>query len=68
MRGKQLGISHCELTAVSQRIKLDKFLLEIDVVVPWHGPIDFVVPHYPQTSQKGGGPPWWLVTFLRIHL
>jgi IS5 family transposase len=35
MGGKQLGFSDSELTTAKKKTKRMKFLLEMDVVVPW---------------------------------
>ena len=49
MGGKQLGFSDYELTtAKTQRTKREKFLAEMEVVVPWPELIDLIEPHYPK--------------------
>ena len=68
MGGKQLGFSDYELTTAKKQTKREKFLSEMEVVVPWHELIDLIEPHYPKTSKKGGRPPYPLATMLRIHL
>jgi IS5 family transposase len=37
-------------------------------VMPWKALIDLIEPHDPNTSFKGGRPPYPLLTMLRIHL
>ena len=68
MGGKQLGFSDDELTTAKKQTKREKFLSEMEVVVPWQALIDLIEPHYPKTSKKGGRPPYPLAVMLRIHL
>ncbi|MFO8237190.1 MAG: IS5 family transposase, partial [Prochlorococcaceae cyanobacterium] len=68
MGGKQLGFSDYEQTPAKKRTKREKFLAEMDAVVPWQALIALIEPHYPKTGSKGGRPPYPLATMLRIHL
>jgi IS5 family transposase len=68
MGGKQLGFSDYELTTAKKQTKREKFLSEMELVVPWQALIDLIEPHYPKASKKGGRPPYPLATMLRIHL
>ena len=68
MSGKQLGISDYEQTTAKKQTKREKFLAEMEVVVPWQALIELIEPHYPKMSKKGGRPPYPLATMLRIHL
>jgi len=68
MGGEQLGFTDHELTTAKRRTKREKFLAEMDAVVPWQALIDLIEPHYPKASKKGGRPPYPLGTMLRIHL
>ena len=68
MGGKQLGFSDYEQTTAKKRTKKEKFLAEMDQVVPWQPLLDLIEPYYPKTSSKGGRPPYPLATMLRIHL
>ena len=68
MGGKQLGFADYEQSTAKKRTKKEKFLAEMDQVVPWQALIDLIEPHYPKTSSKGGRPPYPLATMLRIHL
>jgi IS5 family transposase len=68
MGGKHLGFTDYELTTAKKRTKREKFLAEMEVVVPWLGLLDLIEPHYPKTSKKGCKPPYLLATMLRIHL
>jgi IS5 family transposase len=55
MGGKQLGFSDYEHTTGKKQTKREKFLSEMEAVVP-----------YPKISKKGGCPPDPLMTMLRI--
>jgi transposase, IS5 family len=68
MGGKQLGFSDYELTTAKKQTKREKFLSEMDAVVPWAALIALIEPHYLKASKKGGRPPYPLATMLRIHL
>jgi IS5 family transposase len=68
MGGKQLGFGDYEQSTAKKRTKREKFLAEMDAVVPWQALIALIEPHYPRTSSKGGRPPYPLATMLRIHL
>jgi len=68
MGGKQLGFSDYEITTAKKQTKLEMFLAEMKVVVPWRARIELIKPHYPKTSKKGGRPRYPLATMLRIHL
>ena len=67
MGGKQLGFSDYELTMAKKRTKGEKFLTEMEVVVPLQELIALIEPLYPKASKKGGRPPYPLVTMLRFH-
>jgi len=68
MGGKQLGFSDYELTTAKKQTKREKFLSEMEAVVPWQALIALIAPFYPKASNKGGRPPYPLATMLRIHL
>jgi IS5 family transposase len=68
MGGKQLGFSDYELTTANKQTKREKFLAEMEVVLPWQVLIALIEPHYPKASKKGGRPPYPLATMLGIHL
>ena len=68
MGGKQLGFPDYELTRAKKHTKREKFLSEMEVVVPWQALIALIEPYYPKASKKGGRPPYPLATMLRIHL
>jgi IS5 family transposase len=68
MGGKQLGFSDYEQTTAKKQTKREKFLAEMEAVVPWDALIALIEPIYPKTGKKGGRPPYPLATMLRIHL
>ncbi len=68
MGGKQLGFTDYEQTTAKKRTKREKFLAEMEMVVPWQRLIELIQPHYPKAGEKGGRPPYPLATMLRIHL
>ena len=51
-----------------KRTSRERFLAEMEAVVPWRALFDLIEPHYPKTSRKGGRPPYPLETMLRVHL
>jgi len=68
MGSKQLGFGDYEQTTAKKRTKRERFLGEMEKVVPWKALLELIEPHYPKTSSKGGRPPYPLATMLRIHL
>jgi IS5 family transposase len=68
MSGKQLGFGDYEQTTAKKCTKRERFLTEMEAVVPWKALIELIEPHYPKTGSKGGRPPYPLETMLRIHL
>jgi IS5 family transposase len=68
MGGKQLGFGDYEQSIAKKQTKKEKFLAEIDQVVPWQPLIDLIEPFYPKIGSKGWRPPYALETMLRIHL
>jgi len=58
MGGKQLAFLEYELTTAKTQTKREKFLSEMEVVVPWQPLVGLIEPQYPKTSNKGGRPPY----------
>ena len=58
MVGKKLGFSDYELTTAKKQAKREKFLAEMQAVVPWQALIDLIEPYYPKASKKGGRLRW----------
>ena len=61
----QLSFSDVEFDAKRKQTRRDKFLAEMDKVVPWARLCAFIEPVYPKG--KGGRPSYALETVLRIH-
>jgi IS5 family transposase len=68
MGGKQLGFGDYEQTTARKRTKRERFLAQMEAVVPWKALTDLIEPHYPKTGSKDGRPAYPLATMLRIHL
>ena len=68
MGSKQLGFGDYEQATAKKRTRRERFLAEMEKVVPWKALIDLIEPYYPKTGTKGGRPPYPLATMLRIHL
>ena len=68
MGGKQLGFGDYEQSTAKKRTKKERFLAQMEAVVPWKALIALIEPCYPKTGSKGGRPPYPLETMLRIHL
>ena len=66
--GKQLGSVGYEQSRAKKQTKREKFLAEMNKVVPQQPFTDLIEPFYPKTGSKGGSPPYALETILRIHL
>ena len=45
----------------------EKFLGEMDAVVPWGRLLILIAPHYPKAGPKGGRPPMPLEVMLRVY-
>jgi IS5 family transposase len=67
MGGKQLGFSDYELTTAKKQTKREKFLSEMEAVVPWGRLLALIEPYYPKAGPKGGRPPMPLETMLRVY-
>jgi len=50
-----------------KQTRREKFLAEMDAVVPWPRMLALIGPHYPKVGPKGGRPPMPLETMLRIY-
>ena len=68
MGSKQLGFGDYEQATAKKRTRRERFLAEMEKVVPWKALIDLIELHCPKISSKGGRPPYPLITMLRIHL
>jgi IS5 family transposase len=76
MGGKKLGhrcaegfaYGDYEQTTARKRTKRERFLAQMEAVVPWKALIDLIEHHYHKAGSKGGRPPYPLETMLRIYL
>jgi IS5 family transposase len=50
-----------------KQTRREKFLAEMDEVVPWTRLLALIEPHYPKAGPKGGRPPMPLETMLRVY-
>jgi IS5 family transposase len=50
-----------------KQTRREKFLAEMDTVVPWPRVLALIGPHYPKVGPKGGRPPMPLERMLRIY-
>jgi len=62
---KQLGFAASEFAKKPKQTRREKFLLEMDAVVPWSRLLSVIEPHYPKAGN--GRRPYELPTMLRIH-
>ena len=67
MGSKQLGFGDYEQSTAKKRTKRQRFLAEMEAVVPWKALLELIEPYYPKTSSKGAHPAYPLTTILRIH-
>ena len=58
------GLRHAMKKKQTRR---EKFLAEMDAVVPWARLLALIAPHYPKVGPKGGRPPMPLETMLRVY-
>src|SRR6056297_4013970 len=58
------GLRHAMKKRQTRR---EKFLAEMDAVVPWSRLLGLIEPHYPRIGAKGGRPPMPLETMLRVY-
>ena len=68
MGAKQFGFGDYEQSTAKKRTRRERFLAEMEAIVPWKALVDLIEPRYPRTTSKGGRPPYPLETMLRIHL
>ena len=50
----QLGFGVYKQAMAKKRNRRERFLAEMEKVVPWKALIDLIEPHYPKTSSNGG--------------
>jgi IS5 family transposase len=62
----QLNFSDFEYAGKRKQTRRERFLAEMDQVVPWSGLLALIEPYYPKAG--GGRKPYPLENMLRIHL
>ena len=62
----QMSFSDFEYAGKHKQTRRERFLAEMDQVVPWSGLLGLIEPFYPKAG--GGRKPYPLETMLRIHL
>ena len=50
-----------------RQTRRERFLSEMDAVVPWGRLLGLIEPHYPKARSKVGRPPMPLETMLRVY-
>lgn len=64
---KQMSFASAAYGAKKKQTKRDRFLAEMDQVVPWSELEALIAPHYAKpTGRKGGRPPMGLARMLRV--
>lgn len=63
---KQMTFADAEYAGKRKQTRKERFLIEMDQVVPWMGLINLIEPHYPKGD--GGRSAYTLMAALRIHL
>ena len=63
----QMSFAAAEYLAKKKTTKRERFLAEMDQVVPWDRLVAVIEPFYPKAGPKGGRPPIPLETMLRIY-
>ncbi|RDC67731.1 IS5 family transposase, partial [Rhodovulum sp. 12E13] len=58
------GLRHAMKKKQTRR---ERFLAEMEAVVPWSRLLALIAPHYPKAGPKGGRPPMPLETMLRVY-
>ncbi|WP_062362572.1 IS5/IS1182 family transposase [Pseudomonas mosselii] len=62
----QMSFSDFEYAGKRKQTRRERFLAEMEQVVPWSGLVALIEPYYPKAG--GGRKPYPLETMLRIHL
>lgn len=63
---KQISFADAEYAGKRKQTRRERFLIEMDRVVPWKGLIALIEPHYPKGEV--GHPAYPLMAMLRVHL
>ena len=65
---RQLDFGDYERSFVKKQTRRERFLAEMEEVVPFSELIRMIEPFYPRVGLQGGRPPYRLEVMLRIHL
>jgi len=63
----QLSFSTLDHRNKKKRTKREKFLAEMEAVVPWDAVLALIEPHYPKAGPKGGRQAYPMAVMLRIY-
>src|SRR5574338_944291 len=63
---KQLTFASAAYVTKKKTTKRERFLAEMEAVVPWAAMQALIEPHYPTAGPKGGRPPIGLAKMLRV--
>jgi transposase, IS5 family len=64
---KQTTFASLALASKKKLTRREKFLAEMEAVVPWARLTALIEPHYPKAGPKGGRPPMPLEVMLRVY-
>ena len=64
---KQITFASLAYAGKKKRTRREKFLAEMEAVVPWARLAALIEPHYPKAGPKGGRPPMPLEVMLRVY-
>ena len=64
---KQTTFASLAYAGKKKRTRREKFLAEMEAVVPWARLTALIEPHYPKAGPKGGRPPMPLEVMLRVY-
>lgn len=64
---KQRTLASVDFEAFRKPTRREKFLAEMNKVVPWAELVAVIEPYYPKATRAGGRPPVGLERMLRIH-
>jgi len=64
---KQLTLAANDFERYRKPTRRERFLAEMDAVVPWAELVAVIEPHYPKATSAGGRPGFGLERMLRIH-
>ena len=65
---KQMTFSELDYLSKRKTTKKERFLAEMEQVVPFERLAGVIEPHYPKTGAKGGRPAKPLATMLRVYM